>query len=151
MHDLMHALEASYGSGLLLHEAMHGLVSFVFVVLIWLKTKSLKYSIVPLIVTYAIDLDHLVDYFLYFGPTFSALEFVNLRYFINTSRAVVPLHGWEWAFFLLALSWQEKTFKSFKFVIAVGIFSHLILDSYNIGSVLFYSFTFRALNEFIIL
>lgn len=148
--DFINSLVIFVESGLFFDEIKHGLVTMPFVLLVYYKTKSTKLSFVTLLTTYLIDSDHLVDYLMYYGFDFSFTRFLSFEYFMNTKRAIVPLHGWEWALFLVLLGWERSRWKSYLTAIGIGVFSHLIWDSITVGSVLFYSFTYRALHEFIL-
>ena len=149
--DFFEALLIAQNSGLIGHEIMHGLITLPFAVFIYFKTKSIKLFLLTLITTYLIDLDHLVDYFLYYGLRFNFTEFLSFKYVTETSSAVIPFHGWEWVAMLGLLAWQERKFSSIKAAVALGALSHLIWDSYGIGSILFYSIFYRVINEFIVL
>ena len=66
---------------LFFHEVMHGLLAIPFALLYWKKTGKVALAFVVVIVTYVLDLDHLIDYFLFYGFHFNLFEFVDMRYF----------------------------------------------------------------------
>ena len=150
MTDILSALKFANESGLILDEIQHGLVSFLFCLFLYTKTKSLKYSVIPLLVTYVMDLDHWVDYLLYYGFDINITRFLGGEYFHVTKRAVVPLHAWEWCLALGYWVYREKMWKSYKAAVALGIMSHLIWDTYRIGNPLFYSMIYRIYHDFIV-
>lgn len=151
INDFVLAFSNSIQSGLLLDEMLHGVTTLPFVVFLYYKTKSIKYSLIPLVVTYLIDMDHWVDYFLYWGTDMSLARFVSAEYFQITQRVVVPLHAWEWLFFLAALSVEQKKWKSILVGVTIGVFAHLLWDSHTIGSVMFYSMLYRIYHGFILI
>lgn len=151
INDFILALSSSIQSGLFVDEIAHGVVTLPFVFFLYLKTKSIRHSVVALLVTYLIDMDHWVDYFLYWGADISLVKFVDAEYFQITQRAVVPLHAWEWLFFLAALSVEQKKWKSILVGVTLGVFAHLIWDSHTVGSVIFYSILYRIYHGFILI
>ena len=149
--DLILAFQHTLQSGLFVDEIMHGVVTLPFVALLYYKTKSVKDSLIPLVVTYMIDMDHWVDYVLFYGWDISLAKFVAGDYFDLTGRAVVPLHAWEWLFIVSLLARKKGKWKSVYTSLAFGVLAHLLWDSYTVGSVVFYSIIFRIINGFIIM
>jgi len=150
INDLVAAFYHTLQSGLFIDEIMHGVVTLPFAAFLYYKTNSLKFSLIPLAITYLIDMDHWVDYVLYYGADVSIAKFVSGNYFEVTQRAVVPLHAWEWLLGLAALAWEGKKWKSVYTALAIGVFAHLVWDSHTVGSVIFYSIFYRIYNGFII-
>lgn len=149
--DILNALAHSLESGLFVDEIMHGVVTLPFVLLLYYKTKSIRFSLVPLFVTYLIDMDHWVDYYLYYGNHISLTKFLELDYFTFSGRAIVPLHAWEWMLCFSALAYEQKKWKSVYVGIALGMLAHLIWDSHTVGSVAFYSILYRAGSGFMLI
>lgn len=132
---------------LIFHEMLHGVVALPFLILTWRKTRSITRVFVVLLITYLVDLDHLVDYFKHFGTTFDIGDFLRSQQFVDTNRAIVPLHAWEWVG-ISAIIGRRRGWKSIFTLFALGAFPHLVLDAINVGSVLFYSIAFRLANGF---
>lgn len=151
IQDLIQAIQIFITSGLFLDELKHGIINLLFAGLFYYKYKNLKLSLLVLFVTYIIDIDHLVDYFLYYGASFSFSTFIGLDYFRITQRAVVPFHAWEWVILLVMTSTQTKKYKLTLLAIATGMFAHLIWDSITVGSPLFYSILYRISQSFIVI
>lgn len=130
---------------LLFHEFMHGIVAVPFVYLIWKKTKSKKRVVLTILTTFLIDLDHLFDYFLYYGleSNFNWSYFIQGKHFEATQVAYMPLHGWEWVI-LLAVLTKVKGWDSVYAAIFSGLLPHLIFDSFIQNHILFYSIIYRA-------
>ena len=143
------AITEAYNSGLLLDEVIHGLLGITFSLIFWLKTKNLRLSIVPFITVYAIDLDHLLDYWLYHGFGFNLVDFLRGEYFDVTGRAIVIFHAYEWILMLIYITWK-KGWNTLESALIFGMSAHLIWDVYTVQSVVHYSLLFRALNGFVI-
>jgi hypothetical protein len=123
-------------------EVLHGLVALPFAVYLWKKTKSAKLITILFAVTYLIDLDHLVDYFLYYGFEMKLENFFNASYFEATRLAIVPLHAWEYLLPLTYLA-RKKGIKSYYGPILLGAIPHLIMDTITVKNLAFYSIIYR--------
>jgi len=147
--DLQSALVAMINSGLLVDEIIHGLVAIPFSLFLYSKTKSVKLSLIVVLLVYAIDVDHLVDYWSYYGFKFSFVEFVSLKYFVLKGTAYVPFHAWEWLLILIYFV-RKYGWKTYYASFALGLLAHLIWDVKTVGDPVFYSITYRILTRFII-
>ena len=134
-------------NSLIIDEIVHGLVAIPFAYLLWKKTKSYKKVALLFIFTYFVDLDHLVDFFSFYGFKFNLTNFFNAEYFRITQKAYIPFHAWEWLLILAGLT-KIKGWKSFYAVILLALLPHFIYDSLRVGSFLSYSIVVRALNQF---
>lgn len=139
-------IDILFHHGLIWHEAEHSLFALPFAILLYYKTKPKnkvwKYIGILFFVAYFLDLDHLFDYFVYYGFHFSLLDFFRMKYFTPGAISLVPFHGWEWVLILGYLA-QKKKWKTILTPIVFGMLSHVILDAFNVESVLFYSIVFR--------
>lgn len=111
------------------------------------KTKSPTKAILVVFITYIIDLDHLFDYFLHYGASFNFKYFLEGSQFDESGRAFIPFHAWEYLA-ILALASIKKGWNSWPTVFLFGYAPHLILDSINVESFLFYSLVVRAATGF---
>lgn len=132
---------------LLIHEIIHGLFASLFGFLLWKKTKSWKRGLLVVLLAYVQDIDHLVDYFLFYGLHISIPKFFLADYFQITKRAVVPYHAWEWLAILGFLGYK-RGWKSNFTLLFMALLPHLIIDSLNVGSFTFYSITYRIIKGF---
>lgn len=133
--------------GLIAHEILHGLVALPFMVIVWNKTKSYLCVLIVVLTAYFLDLDHLIDYFIFYGFQFSLSGFLSSKYFGLSNRAYVFFHAWEW-FFILSLVSLKSGWKSYFTAFSLGLLSHLILDAINVKSFVFYSIIYRASHYF---
>lgn len=135
-------------SGLALDEVLHGVVAIPFAALLWYKTRSVRLIIVFYLAVYLIDLDHLIDYWLYFGLKLDVIEFLSLNFFDAKGTVFIIFHAWEWVI-LMYWGWcMKKTWQSVWTAVTLGMFAHLLWDIHNFWSVEFYSIIFRALHGF---
>jgi len=149
--DFVDAVGIFVNSGLFADELMHGFINILFAGIFYYKCRNIKMSALVLFVTYIIDIDHLVDYFLFYGVNFSFSTFISLDYFGITQRAVVPFHAWEWVVLLVMYSTQTKKYKLLLRAIATGMFAHLIWDSITVGTPIFYIILYRISQSFIVI
>lgn len=132
---------------LFVDEIMHGVVAAPFAVLLWYRSRSWRQLVVFYLVVYFIDLDHLVDYWLFYGLRFNWHEFVSLDFFAQKATAYLPLHAWEWTLILYPLS-IKRGWKSLFAAINSGMFAHLVWDIHNFWNIEFYSIIYRAIHSF---
>ena len=136
---------------LFIHEVIHGLFALPFAVFLYKKTRSIKSVVILFLVTYLMDLDHLIDYFIYFGSRFELREFLSGIYFHESGRAFVFFHGWEYFVLFLYLAHRNKRrWKSVFTAASLGMLPHLIWDSVNVGTPVVYFILYRASKLFFI-
>ena len=131
---------------LLIHEVLHGLIVLPSAYYIFKKTNSMKLLALVILVTYMIDIDHLIDYFIFYGFTFNFSDFLRGSQFV-TDKALIILHGWEYVILILYLS-KNRRLKWVAFSIILGYIPHLILDTLNVGDVKLYILSYRLLMYF---
>lgn len=142
MSSFVSAFQYAFASGLLINELGHALVALPAVFILWKKTHSVKHSLLPFFVAYILDIDHLIDYWGYYGFGFDPLKFVMLNYFKGPGRGLVIFHAWEWVIILAYISYK-RGWKSFITAFTLGLLMHIIWDSITVGSVLFYSIIYK--------
>lgn len=133
--------------GLLVDEVMHGVVAIPFAGLLWYKSKSWRQILIFYLVVYLIDLDHLLDYWFYYGLRFDWNEFISLDFFSEKATVYLVFHAWEWVVFMFFFS-IRRGWKSILAAVNLGMFAHLLWDIHNFWSVEFYSIIYRAIHEF---
>ncbi|MBI2620894.1 hypothetical protein HYW61_01550 [candidate division WWE3 bacterium] len=119
---------------LVFHELVHVAVYSIFAVLIfvlWKPARSATNYLFGFLATTLVDLDHLLDYFLYKGFGFSLDEFVSGRYFHVNRMIIVIFHSWELVIFLLLcfLLKKDRTRYSWVLFAALGTGVHIFLDA----------------------
>ncbi|MBF0386133.1 MAG: hypothetical protein HQL27_09750 [Candidatus Omnitrophica bacterium] len=104
----------------------------------------------------AVDIDHLVDYIIFAPRPLSIKKFFTKGNPLTWRRIVFFLHGWEWVLILFLIC--IKINNSFLWVVSLGYFIHLCLDTtvnrftYKMLKLdkYFYFLIFRFKNGFII-
>ena len=120
-----------------------GLIGFY----IW-KDKRLILFAIP--VSMLIDLDHLIDYWLYLDHfSFNLKEFLSGSYFSASKKFYVVFHGYEYSAILLFLAQIFKKYGPYLLTGAIAILTHLLFDviSNNLP-LISYSIIFRMFNNF---
>ncbi len=79
-----------------------------------------------------IDLDHFIDYFLFYGFHFDLTEFFQGVQFLNSGKVYVFFHAWEYLLALLIILYfinrKRIALRSFIAALALSIFFHLLID-----------------------
>ena len=91
---------------LILHEILHFvtyILLFLIVYAIQKNKMNLTNFITGLIATIFLDLDHLIDYFLHNGIRFSLSEFLTGQNFMESGKAYVIFHGWEFVLIIIVV------------------------------------------------
>lgn len=102
---------------------------------------------------FLIDLDHLIDYFIAFGPKFRLSYFMRGYYFLKNDKIYVLFHGWEYVILsviTLLVIRPSAEIAAGVWGLTLGAFFHLVADRYiNSGmSYKAYSLFFRAWKKF---
>ncbi|MBN1162314.1 hypothetical protein JXA34_01045 [Patescibacteria group bacterium] len=133
-------------------EIGHLLVYFIAVLVIYVLGRdyfSRKNVFVGLATAFFIDVDHLFDYFLYYGLRFNVFDFFSGSYFRAANRVVVPFHSWEIAG-LIGFIWmlaKDKKKYSWVLFLAVGYLVHLSFDVFSNGFHWYTYFLFLRISE----
>lgn len=132
---------------LILHEFFHFLLAVPFAIFLWKKTGSKKQIFILFLATIFVDLDHLVDHFVYSGFNLNISNFLSGEYFVTTHKAFTPLHAWEWLLILAILA-RYRGWNSLYAALFFGLLPHIIIDSIVTGRPWFYSIIFRVYRGF---
>lgn len=134
------------------HELTHFFLSLCVAFIVWKKYKKpLPAIFAALIGGILIDLDHLFDYFLAFGPHINLSYISNGFTFLKSGKIYLLLHAWEWVvLFLITVSLSKsKVVKSVLLSFALALFLHLLVDiKVNHVTVSGYSIIYRLENNF---
>lgn len=125
-----------------IHEFSHFFLSLLLGIYFYLRTKKWQSILWALVFGVLIDLDHLVDYFAFFGARFDLNTFLNVTTYMKPAGKIYVLfHGWEYLWPVVILLGKAA---------GLAYFGHLLIDSLNIGQVTAYSFIYRLVNNFAI-
>jgi len=78
-----------------------------------------------------IDLDHVLEYFLVYGPHFNIVYFFEGRQFLSSNQIHLWFHGWEYIPVILLAAWllrRQKTVSIFLSAMILGASLHLATD-----------------------
>lgn len=117
---------------LLLHELTHVALSLIAGLIVWRIYKNFFITLIAAFLGgVLVDVDHLFDYFLFFGPSFNLNYFINGYHFALSEKIYVPFHGFEWVPLLITMVFlvRKKVIKALILALALGLFSHLIADT----------------------
>jgi hypothetical protein len=133
---------------LLVDEIIHGLVSLPFAGLVYIFTGSLLNSIIVIITTYSIDIDHLFDYLKYNFKFPRINEIVSGSYFHKSKKVYVLFHSWEWVIVFIMLTSIYGP-NSIFLPISLGMIVHILYDSISYkNNPQFYSLIYRIQRNF---
>jgi len=115
---------------------LHLSIHFILAVLVgWLLGRRFNKPVLGIIAGllggFFIDLDHVLEYFLVFGPHFNLVYFLDGRQFLASNQVHIWFHAWEYAPILLLLAWllrKKKAVMVFILVLTVGALVHLASD-----------------------
>ena len=136
---------------------LHIVVSLILSYCIWRlygfkDRKTLSYALFAGIISgLLIDVDHFLDYFLVYGTTFDFFKFMHESGYIQTGRATVIFHGFEYALigFLAIFFVKKGLHKMIVTTITFCLFFHLLIDASLYSIPLYYFlFTYRLTHNF---
>ncbi len=138
---------------LYIHLSIHFLLAVLTGYLCGRFFKQVRLGIiVGILGGFLIDLDHILEYFLVFGPTFNFQYFIESRQFLISEQIRLYFHAWEYAPILLLLAWVFKSYQRVKLVLVTLAFAgsiHLISDVFiNQYYFRYYSITYRYQHNF---
>ena len=116
---------------LYLHELTHIIISLIVGLIIWKFSGNFYVILIALMGGFFIDLDHLIDYFLAFGPKFNLAYFLKGYSFLKTDKIYVLFHSWELVFIFFVLTFQRSNVRTFQPILlsfSLSLFLHLIVD-----------------------
>jgi hypothetical protein len=146
---------------LTVHELTHFLLTLLTIVLticvsfIDKKWKNEMYYLSIFIGSFLgeflLDIDHLFDYVIAFGPRFNLEYFLNGTMFEKTNMIILPFHSWELIIIAAIGAWLVKN-RSIRIMLIsfmIGVFLHLAYDTvYNHIYIQGYSFIYRFIHNF---
>jgi hypothetical protein len=138
---------------LIIHELVHVLV-YMIPALVYKKVTKLQgfiALIIGLVVTVFLDLDHILDFWLYKGFSINVKEFFSGGYFSQSHKVHVFFHGWEYVVVCLLCYFLVKKplVKHILAFIALGLTAHLLYDTIYYGFNWYsYFIVIRALHGF---
>jgi len=136
----------------------HLLIHFILAILVgWLLGSYFKQAWLGLITGFfggfLIDLDHVLEYFLFFGLNFNLSHFLEGWQFLLSDKIYLWFHAWEYVPILLIMAWMLKKYQVLKIIfitlaLASGIhlLSDVLINQYPLSH---YSIIYRAQENFL--
>lgn len=137
--------------------SFHVIVSLLLGYVVWrlFGTNDRKSLLISLFFTFLggvlIDVDHFLDHFLSFGFNFNYDYFIKGEYFLRSNKAYIIFHAIEYIIIsgLFAIFLKDKKKKMIFCGLALGIFSHLLIDIFLFPNpIKSYFILYRILNGF---
>jgi hypothetical protein len=125
--------------------ALHFVFNVLFSALIYLASHNLAYIFVFVSISYALDLDHLIDYFLFFK---SGLDLKGLLYldFLQSGKVYYFLHSWEISCLLLGAALVSRS--DIALIASLSLLTHIFTDSLQKRNPFFYFLVYRFAKKF---
>ncbi|KJJ85989.1 membrane protein [Candidatus Omnitrophus magneticus] len=120
----------------------HVILASLFSIFFYVVTHKISWVFLCILGGIFIDIDHFIDYFLYYGRNFRLGHFCYCRY-LDSGKCYIFFHSWE---FILLL-WIGAFFIVWLVPLAAGMSIHLIVDQLS-KSGKFYFLLFRWNNQF---
>ena len=134
---------------LLIDELIHFILALGIGLGCYLKFDNSWLIFVALIFGFLIDVDHLFDYFAYFGARFKLKDFLNTNSYMKSSGKIfVLLHGWEYVL-LFWLIGHGIDVAGLDWAMSLSYLAHLFWDNFSFSHhPLTYFLTYRLINKF---
>jgi riboflavin transporter FmnP len=117
-----------------LHLAIHFFLAVLSGYLVGRRFNKIEIGIIAGILGgFFIDFDHILEYFLFFGPHFNLVYFLQGREFLLTDKIYIWFHAWEYIPILLFVAWlwrSKKTVATFILALTLAGAVHLVTDSF---------------------
>ena len=116
-----------------LHLFIHFTLAYLVGLFVGTRFKKLELGIIAGIIGgFLIDLDHLLEYFLFYGWQFNFWHFIEGREFVLSNQIHLWFHAWEYIPIILifACLTRRKSLSAFFVALALGGLVHLVSDSF---------------------
>lgn len=132
------------------HLAGHLIIAILISWFSYSKTGNIWLIFLSLFLSFAIDLDHLIDYWKAYGFNLNIKRAFVLNYFEKNGKVFVLLHSWELVGLIFLLSrFVTGQYQWFLVTTSLVMFIHILWDSFSYKIYPQYYFLFwRALNNF---
>lgn len=136
-----------------IHLTIHFLVAILAGYFVGGYFKKMSLALIAAIIGgFFIDLDHFLEYFLYYGYHFNLTYFLEGREFLLNDKIHLFFHAWEYAPILFIIAYllrKRKNLAIFIFTLGLAGSLHLFSDVFiNQYPFKFYSIGYRASQDF---
>ena len=128
--------------------------SILFSVLFFQSSQNIFLSVIPLFAGWLIDVDHLLDYYIYLKRTGKSIDlkfFFSGKYFKENKKVIVIFHSWEIAILMFIYYFLSETplIKELFFYTFLSYLTHIIIDQFTNKPAIFgYSTIYRINKKF---
>ena len=120
--------------------SVHFIATAIACVWVYSFSGNPAYVVVLILGGIFIDLDHFIDYFLFFGPKFNLNDFFGFSY-LESGKVYVFFHSWEIIFLLLAVGIYFSS--SALLIFCFGLSLHLAIDNLQRKNPFIYFLSYR--------
>lgn len=115
-----------YWNKLTLDLLAHLIVTLSLACIFFAKGNSLMAVFCCFVGGILIDLDHLLDYFSWYGNKFNIKDFLGSRYFAESGKLYLPFHSWE----LIIMLWVGAfaTGLGWIYALSSSMTAHMVID-----------------------
>lgn len=136
-----------------IHLTIHFLVALLVGYLAGLYFKKMSLALMAGVIGgFFIDLDHLLEYFFYYGYHFNLSYFLEGREFLLSDKIHLIFHAWEYAPLLFLIAYllrKKRSLAIFICTLSLAGFFHIFSDVFiNRYPLKFYSISYRASQNF---
>ncbi len=130
---------------LIIDLSLHFFSTVILAAWVYLKTGNPVYIGILVFAGIFVDLDHCIDYFLFFKAGFNLEDFLNCSY-LKSGRVYIFLHSWEINFIILIIALSSNSYGLL--LLFTGLSLHLAIDNLQRHNLLCYFIIYRFLKKF---
>lgn len=123
----------------------HLVSTMIFTALIYRATNNFTYAGIFILGGILIDLDHFIDYFIYYKNRFKLDDFLCIR-FLRSGKTYVFFHSWELVIIILITALAGE-FHGW-FIFSLSLAQHLFIDNVQKKNPWFYFLIYRLFKRF---
>jgi len=131
------------------HLVGHLIIASIISFFVYRKTKNIRLVFLCIFCSFAIDTDHLFDFWMAYGFSLDMIEFFKFNFFNINQAVYIPLHSWELIGLIIILGRFVKKYRWLLLTIGLAMFFHVLWDAASYRIILInYSLIYRLLNNF---
>ncbi|MFA5155034.1 MAG: hypothetical protein WC453_01225 [Patescibacteria group bacterium] len=116
-----------------IHLSIHFILAVLVGYLAGKRFNQVKWGIIGGVLGgFFIDLDHVLEYLLVFGPHFNPIYFLEGRQFLTSDQIHIWFHAWEYVPLILLAAWLlrlKKVVAAFLVALTLGGLIHMFSDA----------------------
>jgi len=124
---------------------LHFFVTIIVALVVYVDSPNLRNIFFLALGGIFVDLDHLIDYFLFYKHRFELKKFLNCSY-LDSGKVYVFLHSWEIILFIGILGFLLRSIELT--MLSLGFALHLSIDNLQRKNRFCYILSYRMIKEF---